>query len=316
MFTDEGSGLDSVDFFMDGVKIPSLSLGEGVICARLLSLDEGDYTITAVATDKAGGKTEKEISFTVDTSEIFGDKTLRPGAKGRDVERLQEQLIDLGFLKEGKVTGIYDEDTVEAVTTYQKAENKEVSTVLDRDGLLVFCNKIKIYLDEHMLYLISPGDKLIKSYSIACGAWGYPTPTGSYYIKDKEMHPTWYPPPAPWAKGLKPIPPGWDNPLGTRWMGLSDHDIGIHGTSDPGSIGTSASHGCIRMLIDDAEKLYELVQVGTPVDIYSQRPDSDKYGLEEDTDDESIKPDEKLKLAANRLISIAVDVTEGNVHPN
>ena len=52
-----------------------------------------------------------------------------------------------------------------------------------------------------------------------------------------------------WAEGAKPIPPGPGNPLGTRWMGLSAPCVGIHGTPDAASIGYSASHGCIRMLI-------------------------------------------------------------------
>ena len=63
----------------------------------------------------------------------------------------------------------------------------------------------------------------------------------------------------------KPIPPGPGNPLGTRWMGLSAPLVGIHGTPDAASIGYSASHGCIRMLIPDATWLFDRVRIGTPV---------------------------------------------------
>jgi L,D-transpeptidase ErfK/SrfK len=78
-------------------------------------------------------------------------------------------------------------------------------------------------------------------------------------------NPWWYPPASPWAQGLKPVPPGPGNPLGTRWMGLTAPGVGIHGTPDSGSIGYSVSHGCIRMLIPDAEWLFDHVVIGTPV---------------------------------------------------
>ena len=80
-----------------------------------------------------------------------------------------------------------------------------------------------------------------------------------------QRHPWWYPPASDWAKGEKPVPPGPGNPLGTRWMGLSAAGVGIHGTPDAASIGYSASHGCIRMRISEAEWLFAHVRVGTPV---------------------------------------------------
>ena len=84
-----------------------------------------------------------------------------------------------------------------------------------------------------------------------------------------ERNPWWRPPNSSWAKGLKPIPPGPGNPLGTRWMGTSAAGVGIHGTPDAASVGYSASHGCIRMYVPDAEWLFEHVHVGTPVFIVS-----------------------------------------------
>ena len=77
--------------------------------------------------------------------------------------------------------------------------------------------------------------------------------------------PWWYPPNSSWAAGEQPIPPGPSNPLGTRWMGLDAPGVGIHGTPNPASIGYSASHGCIRMRIPDAEWVFQRVRVGTPV---------------------------------------------------
>jgi lipoprotein-anchoring transpeptidase ErfK/SrfK len=100
---------------------------------------------------------------------------------------------------------------------------------------------------------------------VATGQPIYPTPLGEFTIVDKQLNPWWYPPDSDWAAGMSPIPPGPGNPLGTRWMGLSVPGVGIHGTPDAASIGYSASHGCIRMRIPDAEWLYDRVSIGTPV---------------------------------------------------
>ncbi len=107
--------------------------------------------------------------------------------------------------------------------------------------------------------------KLVQTFRVATGRAEYPTPAGLWSIVVMQYNPWWRPPDSPWAKGLKPIPPGPGNPLGTRWMGLSAAGVGIHGTPDAASIGYSASHGCIRMHIPDAEWLFQHVQVGTPV---------------------------------------------------
>ncbi|HVS86505.1 MAG TPA: L,D-transpeptidase [Gaiellaceae bacterium] len=110
------------------------------------------------------------------------------------------------------------------------------------------------------------GTKLVRAFKVATGQPQYPTPLGRFQIVVKWKNPTWYPPTQDaWAKGLKPVPPGPDNPLGTRWMGLSVPGVGIHGTDEPASIGYSLSHGCIRMQVPDAEWLFDHVTVGTPV---------------------------------------------------
>jgi lipoprotein-anchoring transpeptidase ErfK/SrfK len=110
------------------------------------------------------------------------------------------------------------------------------------------------------------GVNLVRSFPVATGQAIYPTPAGLWRIVDKQRNPWWYPPTADeWARGLKPVPPGPSNPLGTRWMGLNAPGVGIHGTDAPASIGYSASHGCVRMQVPEAEWLFERVQVGTPV---------------------------------------------------
>jgi lipoprotein-anchoring transpeptidase ErfK/SrfK len=121
---------------------------------------------------------------------------------------------------------------------------------------------------SHRLYLYKESH-FWTTFGVAVGMPQYPTPLGRFTIVSKQRNPWWYPPATSWAAGASPIPPGPGNPLGTRWMGLSWGGIGIHGTPDSASIGYSASHGCIRMRIPEAEWLFERVRIGTPVFIVS-----------------------------------------------
>ena len=109
--------------------------------------------------------------------------------------------------------------------------------------------------------------KLVKRYGVAVGMPEYPTPAGLFALQSKQVNPTWTAPNSPWAGELagSQIAGGApDNPLKARWMGVSG-SIGIHGTGEPWSIGTRASHGCIRMTVPDVVDLFRQVSVGTPV---------------------------------------------------
>jgi L,D-transpeptidase catalytic domain/Putative peptidoglycan binding domain len=108
--------------------------------------------------------------------------------------------------------------------------------------------------------------ELAKTYTVAVGQEGLETPEGLYELQDKQVEPYWHVPDSDWAGDLagQVIPPGPSNPLKARWMGIYE-GAGIHGTEETGSLGTAASHGCIRMAIPDVEELYDLVEVGTPI---------------------------------------------------
>jgi len=123
---------------------------------------------------------------------------------------------------------------------------------------------IVIRRNSNRLFLYQ-GMKYRRFFAVATGQSQYPTPLGRFSIIVKWKDPWWYPPNSPWAQGQKPIPPGPDNPLGTRWMGLSAPGVGIHGTPSDASIGYSVSHGCIRMHIPQAEWLFNHVGIGTTV---------------------------------------------------
>jgi lipoprotein-anchoring transpeptidase ErfK/SrfK len=108
--------------------------------------------------------------------------------------------------------------------------------------------------------------KLSKTYTVAVGQEGLETPEGLYAIQEKEENPSWHVPDSAWAGSLagQVIPPGPEDPIKARWMGIFE-GAGIHGTEETWSLGSAASHGCVRMSIPDVEELYDLVEVGTPI---------------------------------------------------
>jgi lipoprotein-anchoring transpeptidase ErfK/SrfK len=108
--------------------------------------------------------------------------------------------------------------------------------------------------------------KLAKTYTVAVGQEGLETPEGLYHIEEKEENPTWHVPESDWAGSLagQDIPPGPSNPIKARWMAIFE-GAGIHGTEEVESLGSAASHGCVRMAIPDVEELYDQVEVGTPI---------------------------------------------------
>jgi L,D-transpeptidase ErfK/SrfK len=131
---------------------------------------------------------------------------------------------------------------------------------------------ITINLAELRLYLIweQEGQKYVRIYPIGIGREGRDTPLGTYRVANRAENPSWTPPPSIRAQmpELPPVvPPGGDNPLGSHWIGLSAHNLGIHGTNKPHGVGRRISSGCIRLYPRDIEDLYHRVTVGLPVRI-------------------------------------------------
>ena len=107
--------------------------------------------------------------------------------------------------------------------------------------------------------------ELVKTYPVAIGRAGFETPAGLYDIENKAVNAAWSVP--EWGGDLagQVIPGGSpQNPLKARWLGVYA-GAGIHGTDDVGSLGTAASHGCIRMAIPQVIELYDMVPVSTPI---------------------------------------------------
>jgi lipoprotein-anchoring transpeptidase ErfK/SrfK len=138
------------------------------------------------------------------------------------------------------------------VTRAQLAEKYPTLLVVQRGSF-----QLKLY--KHLRFK--------KSYRIAVGQVGLETPAGLYHIENKGVNVPWNVPRAPWAGSLggTTVPGGApDNPLKARWLGIFA-GAGIHGTDQLGSLGTAASHGCIRMAIPDVIELYGKVPVKTPI---------------------------------------------------
>ena len=108
--------------------------------------------------------------------------------------------------------------------------------------------------------------KLAKTYTVAVGQEGLETPAGLYHIEEKQENPSWHVPDSAWAGDLagQVIPPGPEDPIKARWMAIFE-GAGIHGTEETESLGSAASHGCVRMSIPDVIELYPQVEVGTPI---------------------------------------------------
>jgi len=123
--------------------------------------------------------------------------------------------------------------------------------------------KIVVSIPDRKLVLLQGGE-IKKVFSVAVGKPSTPSPSGSFRVVSRVTKPTYY------HKG-KVIAAGPVNPLGARWMGLSEHGYGIHGTNVPSSIGKASSHGCIRMARADIEELFDLVKVGDVVEIRAER---------------------------------------------
>ena len=177
-----------------------------------------------------------------------------PGEDGIEVRKM--------FTKERIDRAIVEPGNIAVVRPVVKRTKPEIS----RKGLAdAYPTYITIDRSTFTLRLFK-NLKLSKKYTVAVGQVGLETPAGLYYIQDKQVNPAWHVPDSDWAGDLAgtTVPPGPGNPIQARWMGIYN-GAGIHGTNDTYSLGSAASHGCVRMAIPDVIDLYDRVSVGTPV---------------------------------------------------
>jgi lipoprotein-anchoring transpeptidase ErfK/SrfK len=138
---------------------------------------------------------------------------------------------------------------------------------------------------------------VVAGFPIAVGADESPSPTGEFTIVNRVSNPDYY------HEGVV-IPAGKGNPVGTRWVGLSQKGYGIHGTNAPKSIGRAASHGCIRLRNRDMEELFGMLRVGDVVKIRDERDEqiADIFGGEVDRETEAVA-EVTVEVAGAKTIS-------------
>ncbi len=174
----------------------------------------------------------------------------RPGRKVRDV-RLTDELHEAVVGGGPRTVRVHVHETAPEVTTAEVAARYPSYLTLDRGSFT-----LRLWRDL----------KPAATYTVAVGQEGLETPEGLYEIEAMEENPIWHVPESDWAGDLagQTIPPGPSNPIKARWLAIFE-GAGIHGTEDVGSLGSAASHGCVRMSIPDVEALYEQVELGTPI---------------------------------------------------
>ncbi len=210
----------------------------------------GDGDLDAVLARAAEQVREAPQNSDIDISTGFLRFTPERAGRMLDVDASKRAIMDGVRLGDGSVR------LVTAPVAPGHADESLSKVILVRTG-------------ENKLYLYDRG-VMVKSWSVATGSASYPTPEGIFSIIDKLENPSWYNPGSDWALGLpKVIGPGPYNPLGTKALELDAPGILIHATSDRGSIGYSASHGCIRMTEESEAELFSMVPVGTRVAIVS-----------------------------------------------
>jgi lipoprotein-anchoring transpeptidase ErfK/SrfK len=153
--------------------------------------------------------------------------------------------------------------------------------------------EVIVSVADRKLALLEDGE-VVKIYSVAVGATVSPSPTGEFKVITRIVDPTYY------HKGTV-IPAGKANPLGNRWIGLSQKGYGIHGTNAPKSIGKAASHGCIRMAKADLEELFKMLRPGDTVSIRAER----------DEQTTEIFGSEATVVVASAQRPVAIDTTAG-----
>jgi lipoprotein-anchoring transpeptidase ErfK/SrfK len=205
-----------------------------------------DKFVRQVAADLDQEPRDASVDPGADELEVVAS---RSGRKVRD-NRLEQELR-AAVVGANRTVTVHVHETKPEVTTTDVAQRYPSYLTLDRGSFT-----LRLWEDL----------ELTRTYPVAVGREGLETPEGLYEIQAKEENPIWHVPESDWAGNLagQTIPPGPSNPIKARWMAIYE-GAGIHGTEETASLGSAASHGCVRMAIPDIEELYDQVEVGTPI---------------------------------------------------
>ena len=249
----------------------------GMVDAALQSSRSGSI-ISRVTRDLSGGEENTEVSARVTYDQQAVNRLVNRVAKGIDREARDAEV---SFPSLEKVKEQKGREVKAAVLRRRLAQALTVPGVDRRVTAPVRIKRPKVtqaeLANKYPALLVADRAnfqlrfyknlQLVKSYTVAVGAVGFDTPAGLYHIQNKAVDPAWTVPNSGWAGDLAgTVVPGGtaENPLKARWLGIFD-GAGIHGTDQTYSLGTAASHGCIRMAIPDVIELYDQVNVGAPI---------------------------------------------------
>ncbi|MCW3040537.1 MAG: hypothetical protein JWM31_2442 [Solirubrobacterales bacterium] len=252
---------------------------DSMVAQALTRSDQGNF-LTRSYRRLTGGS----VSMTLDPRVSYDDKAvirlLDRVRKDIDRKPVDAQLhIGLdGFKKvdskvglKTKASDLHKEIQAALVSTTAKrtfvAQTEKTQPKVTTKSLAKQSGTILIVNKSTFTVKIYKNLKFEKAYPIAIGAPGHDTPEGTFHIQGKQIDPVWSVPNSPWAGELAGTTVAGGigaNPLKARWMGVTD-GVGFHGTSDDGSIGSAASHGCMRMHVSDVIDMYPRVPVGATV---------------------------------------------------
>ena len=255
----------AVTFILPGA---SVALAEGTLPLEVTAAGKSFSVADAATLDAAGIEAfvNGTVAPLVDVDPI--DATRKVNASRRRIE-FTAPVNGWELDRTASITAIAEELARRDSQTEKTAQTVSLPGGAHAPSVTGFDKSLLVVLKERRIYLYDNA-AVVKKYSCAIGMTRYPTPTGTFTIKRKVKNPSWNNPGGAWGKGLpKYIKPGPSNPLGTRALYLyrngGDSGVRFHGTSNTGSIGHAASHGCLRMRRADVEKFYSLVPVGTTV---------------------------------------------------
>jgi lipoprotein-anchoring transpeptidase ErfK/SrfK len=231
-------------------RLTHRSLGASIDVAYTYPTDQAAALVATIAKSVNRSPRSASMGLTGD------DLTIVHPHDGRAVKVSTGETMLVGAMKDGTSSV-----TIPVRTVQPKITAKNLGKTITVD---VSTNTLHLY----------NGFKVERAFPVATAMQGFTTPIGQWKVIVKEASPSWTnPAPNGWAKDMpKYIPPGPGNPLGLRALALNSPGILIHGTPEESSIGSYASHGCIRMHEDDAIALFPLVPQGTPVIIYGAPP--------------------------------------------
>ena len=257
--------------FLPAVVIAVVVIGLLVVFVPKIQFGskEGEALISQAALYEKEGKLSEARDTYRKAYESYPDPAIVNAAKPKAEELSMKILFSPIVDSNSKEYAVQAGDSLAKIakvfgTTIElikKSNNLPGNNIRQGQKLKVVTAKFSVVVDKSQnLLLLKQNDDVIKTYKVATGLNNC-TPVGAFKITTKLVNPVWY-------KTGAAVPPGSpENILGTRWMGLSKEGYGIHGTTDPSSLGKQATAGCVRMLNSEVEELYGILPEGTEVTI-------------------------------------------------